>query len=105
MVVILLPEGGDLRRLNRARGRGEGRSFDDVLPRRSLGSVLTLPGTGLRDPCRWSPPDVGADPLVLTLVHAGVVILRRPSTGGGTTAKHDAAVTDGGPSPLSLIHI
>ena len=42
---------------------------------------------------------MGADPLVAALAHAGVVVLRPRSTGGGTTAKRDAAVTNGGPSP------
>ena len=83
--------------MNRARGRGKGRSPDDVLVRRSIVSVLSLPDTGLRDSFRWSPPGVGADLLNPALVHAGVVILRPRPTGGGTAAKRDAAVTDGGP--------
>ena len=79
---MLLSGGDDERSLGRARGRRENRSSDVSLPLRAWmtggerGLILSLPGTGLRGACCWTPLGAGSGPFVPAVVHAGVVILR-----------------------------
>ena len=97
--MFLLPEGDGQRCPDCARGRSEGQSPDDALPRRSLDSVLPLPGTDLCDACCSCHPGAAAGSVVPAIVHAGVLIPRPRPTGGETTAKRVTAVADGRSSP------
>ena len=104
--LMLLPEGDDERRVERACGRGEGQSPDDALSRRTWttdckrGSVLPLLGTSLRDASCWSPPNAGAGPSSPhSSIYAGAVILLPRPACSGITAERVVAVTGGRPSP------